>query len=84
MNRNSRIWKRLVVLAVATLVLGIFGTSIVIGQDEVAVPSVEDFLSVSIAIDTVWVMISSIIVFFMQAWRLSPAAAAVTPSISGS
>jgi Amt family ammonium transporter len=67
MNRNSRIWKRLVVLAVATLVLGIFGTSIVIGQDEVAAPSVEDFLSVSIAIDTVWVMISSIIVFFMQA-----------------
>ncbi len=67
MNRNSRIWKRLVVLAVATLVLGIFGTSIVIGQDEVAAPSAEDFLSVSIAIDTVWVMISSIIVFFMQA-----------------
>jgi len=66
MKFKGRLWKRLSSLAIATLILAMFGTRVVMGQDDVVAPTADDFLSVKIAIDTVWVMITAFIVFFMQ------------------
>lgn len=66
MKFKGRLWKRLSSLAIATLILAMFGTRIVMGQDDIAAPTAEDFTSIKIAIDTVWVMLTAFIVFFMQ------------------
>lgn len=66
MRSKGRFWKRLAVLAVTTVILALFGTNIVMGQEEVTAPTAEDFVSVKVAIDTMWVMITAFIVFFMQ------------------
>ncbi|MCU0463136.1 MAG: ammonium transporter [Anaerolineae bacterium] len=61
-NRSSLI-RRLFVMAIATLILAAFGTSISFAQDA---PTAEDFASLKIGLDTSWVMITGFLVFFMQ------------------
>ncbi|OLP19309.1 ammonium transporter [Leptolyngbya sp. 'hensonii'] len=63
----SRHWKRLLALAIGTLVLAVFGTSVV----EAAAPPTLESLSaqttqLQLSIDTTWVLIAGFLVFFMQ------------------
>lgn len=68
MRFRSSLWRRVLVIGIAALILATFGTQITFAQDaEVAAPSAEDFLNLSIAIDTGWVMLTAFLVFFMQA-----------------
>lgn len=67
MRKANRMWRRLLVLAVATVVLAVFGTSIGYAQsDPAAVPTMDDINSLKIGIDTAWVMLTGFLVFFMQ------------------
>lgn len=66
MKRRNRLWQRLLILAIATIVLAKFGARISFAQGEVTTPTMDDITSLSIAIDTVWVMLTGFLVFFMQ------------------
>jgi Amt family ammonium transporter len=82
MNGRSRLWRRLIAMAIGTLILAAFGTTFTIAQDaapvedeaaitEEAVPveeeAVVDAASVQVAVDATFVFIASCFVFFMQA-----------------
>ena len=66
MKRHGRLWQRLLILAVATLVMARFGAQITFAQAEPTAPTMEDITALRIGIDTVWVMITGFLVFFMQ------------------
>lgn len=78
MLKHSRFWRRIIAMAIATIVLATFGTSIY-AQDaeapaddaaaeevvaEEAAPAVDPL---AISIDTTWVLVTAMLVFFMQA-----------------
>ncbi len=65
MRKRNRIWRNLVVMAVATIFLAMFGLHKTLAQDGAAV-TVEDITSLKISIDTAWVMLTGFLVFFMQ------------------
>src|SRR5688572_31917662 len=65
MKRSRRMWRQLVVMAIATVVLAIFGAQAVFAQDA-AVPSVDELTTMKIGIDTSWVLLTGFLVFFMQ------------------
>ncbi len=65
MNKHKRLWRRLLVLAICTVVLALFGTT-ASAQDEALAVTVDDLTSVKIGIDTTWVMLTGFLVFFMQ------------------
>ena len=68
MHKSNRMWRRLIVLAIATVILAMFGTNMVFAQEaEVAAPVEIDVTDVAVAIDTTWVMLTAFLVFFMQA-----------------
>jgi ammonium transporter, Amt family len=62
-SRSSRMWRQIFIMAIATIILVVFGTGIVSAQDA---PTAEDITSIKIGIDTAWVMITGFLVFFMQ------------------
>lgn len=67
MKRRNRLWQRLAILAVATVILATFGLHVTRAQGDVtAAPTMEDITALKISIDTVWVMITGFLVFFMQ------------------
>ncbi len=63
----NRFWRRLVIMGVATAMLAVFGTSVSFGQDEVVGVTAEDIASLQVAVDSTFVFIASMFVFFMQA-----------------
>ncbi|MBZ0283722.1 MAG: ammonium transporter [Anaerolineae bacterium] len=65
MKLPSRFVRRLFVMAVCSLVLVVFGTTVTTAQDEVA--TVTDVANLQVAIDATWILVASILVFFMQA-----------------
>jgi len=66
MKKHKRLWQRLLVMAVATLLLARFGVSYSFAQPEVTAPTMDDFTSLAAAVDTAWVLICGFLVFFMQ------------------
>jgi ammonium transporter, Amt family len=67
MKKHARLWQRLAIMGIAVLVLARFGVQISFAQDaSAAAPTMEDFTSLKIAIDTAWVMLTGFLVFFMQ------------------
>lgn len=61
MNKRTRFWRRIIVMAICSLVLALFGTTVQ-AQDV----SVDDLAAVQVSIDSTWVLIASFLVFFMQ------------------
>src|SRR5436190_16884020 len=66
MKKRNRMWRSLVTMAVATLVLAVFGLRHGLAQDVSAAPTVDDLTSIKIGIDTVWVLLTGFLVFIMQ------------------
>ena len=66
MKKHARLWQRLAIMGVAVLILARFGVQISFAQDAAAAPTMEDFTSLKIAIDTAWVLLTGFLVFFMQ------------------
>jgi Amt family ammonium transporter len=64
MKKHNRMWRRLIVLAISTVVLAVFGTTLGYAQD--ATPTMDDINSLKIGIDTTWVLLTGFLVFFMQ------------------
>jgi ammonium transporter, Amt family len=64
MKQSNRMWRRLLVFAIATVVLALFGAKSIYAQD--AVPTAEEITSIKIGIDTVWVLLTGFLVFIMQ------------------
>jgi len=65
MKRHNRMWRRLLVMGIATLVLAMFGTRVGLAQDAAPVTA-DDLTSIKIGIDTAWVLLTGFLVFFMQ------------------
>jgi ammonium transporter, Amt family len=65
MKRYRRIGRQLIVMAIATAVLALFGARAAFAQDT-ATPSVDEITSIKIGIDTAWVLLTGFLVFIMQ------------------
>lgn len=65
MQKHNRMWRRMAALAVATVVLAIFGTTVTMAQDSTAI-SMDDIVALRVGVDTTWVMLTAFLVFFMQ------------------
>lgn len=63
MKKRSRMWRQIFIMAIATIIMAVFGTGIVSAQDA---PTAEDITAIKIGIDTAWVLITGFLVFFMQ------------------
>src|SRR5215204_2657636 len=67
MKKHNRMWRNIITMAVATLVLAIFSITRGMAQDTTpATPTVDDITSIKIGIDTVWVLLTGFLVFIMQ------------------
>jgi Amt family ammonium transporter len=66
-QRRTSSGRRLLILAVCTVLLAAFGTTSAFAQTEPGAPTAADFTSVKIAIDSSWVLLTGFLVFFMQA-----------------
>ena len=67
MKRHNRLLRRLVVLAVATVCFAAFGMHRTFAQGDVTAPTMDDITSLNMAVDTTWVLLTGMLVFFMQA-----------------
>lgn len=67
MKKHSRLIRRLIVMAICTVFLAVFGTTVTFAQDEVVSATAEDIAAVQVAIDSTFVFIAAMFVFFMQA-----------------
>ncbi|MBZ0285425.1 MAG: ammonium transporter [Anaerolineae bacterium] len=65
MKKYNRMWRRLLVMGIATLVLAMLGTRVGLAQDAAPVTA-DDLTSIKIGIDTVWVLLTGFLVFLMQ------------------
>ncbi|WP_414576415.1 ammonium transporter [Anabaena sp. CCY 9402-a] len=67
MNKRIRPWQRLMVLAIGSMVLAIFAPTVVQAADPPNLQSLsETTIKLQISIDTIWVLITGFLVFFMQ------------------
>lgn len=66
MNKRTRAGRRLLALAVCTVLMGMFGASATFAQDTVTPATIDDVNVLKISIDTTWVMLTGFLVFFMQ------------------
>lgn len=62
---SNRMWRRLIIMGIATLILAAFGLNTGLAQDPSAV-SPDEILSIKIGIDTTWVLLTGFLVFIMQ------------------
>jgi ammonium transporter, Amt family len=73
MNGKLRFWRRLIAIAVAAAIMVMFGTSMYAQDDAVEEPAAVMMEEVSagdpfqVQIDTLWILLASMLVFFMQA-----------------
>jgi Amt family ammonium transporter len=59
--------RQIFIMGVATLILVAFGVQIGFAQDaEVVAPTMEDITAIKIGVDTMWVLLTGFLVFFMQ------------------
>jgi|GEM_PF-1498737 len=65
MQRQRRMWRRIIALAICTVILAAFGTNFTFAQD-VTTPTMDDIAAVKTSIDTTWVFLTGFLVFFMQ------------------
>lgn len=65
MKKSNRMWRRILIMGIATLVLAMFGAHQTFAQDATAITA-DDFTSLKVSIDTSWVLITGFLVFFMQ------------------
>lgn len=65
MQRQRRMWRRIIALAICTVILAAFGTNFTFAQD-VTTPTMDDIAAVKTSIDTAWVFLTGFLVFFMQ------------------
>ncbi len=66
MNRHKRMWRRIIVLAIVTMVLAMFGTRLTLAQEAAITPTMDDITAIKMSIDTSWVLLTGFLVFFMQ------------------
>ncbi|MEZ4667128.1 MAG: ammonium transporter [Anaerolineae bacterium] len=67
MKRYNRMWRRIMFMAIATVILAMFGMRATFAQDaSAATPTMEDLTAVKVSIDTAWVLLTGFLVFFMQ------------------
>ncbi|MBC7813381.1 MAG: ammonium transporter [Burkholderiales bacterium] len=66
MKKFLRIRRQLIVMAICTVILAVFGAHMGFAQDAEAVPTMDDIVSIRIGIDTSWVLLTGFLVFFMQ------------------
>ncbi|MBP6298204.1 MAG: ammonium transporter, partial [Anaerolineae bacterium] len=67
MNKSRRrLWVRLIAMAIATAMLAIFGTTITLAQDVVD-PTANALAALEVSINSTFIFIAAIFVFFMQA-----------------
>lgn len=64
MFKSKRLWRRLLILAIASLVLAVFGTVAHAQDAGEAVSTVP--MATQASVDTTWVLITGFLVFFMQ------------------
>jgi Amt family ammonium transporter len=64
--KRKRLWGRLLILGIASLILAIFGTSTILAQDTATTPTMDDINSIKVGVDTIWVLLTGFLVFFMQ------------------
>jgi Amt family ammonium transporter len=64
MKKHNRMWRRLLVFAIATVILAVFGSGLVSAQDAAAEP--DQLTTLAMAIDTSWVLLTGFLVFIMQ------------------
>lgn len=68
MRTRSALIRRIVSIAIGMFIILAFGTSITFAQDATpAALTVDDLSSINIAVDSMWVLVASFLVFFMQA-----------------
>lgn len=68
MKISNRLWRRLIIMAICTVILAVFGTSITGAQDAEVIFDAEAAVSqVQVNIDATWLLITAFLVFFMQA-----------------
>jgi ammonium transporter, Amt family len=69
MFKSGRTWRRILFIGIATIILAVFGAQFAFAQDAEALasPTLDEFNTMKIAIDTTWVLLAGFIVFFMQA-----------------
>ncbi len=65
MARYKRMWRRVIIMAIASVVLAMFGARATFAQDA-TVPTMDDLMAVKVGIDTTWVLLTGFLVFFMQ------------------
>lgn len=65
MKKSNRMWRRILIMGIATLVLAMFGAHQAFAQDASAITA-DDFTTLKISIDTTWVLLTGFLVFFMQ------------------
>jgi ammonium transporter, Amt family len=65
MQRQRRMWRRIIALAICTVILAAFGTNFTFAQD-VTTPTMDDISAIKTSIDTTWVFLTGFLVFFMQ------------------
>lgn len=67
MNKSRRrLWVRLIAMAIGTAMLAIFGTTITLAQDVVD-PTADALAALEVSINSTFIFIAAIFVFFMQA-----------------
>jgi Amt family ammonium transporter len=66
MFRNTRFVRRVVALAIATLVLTLVSVSVHAQEDTAAAVTIDAITDLQVQIDTSWVLITAMLVFFMQ------------------
>lgn len=66
MARYKRMWRRIIIMAIACVVMAMFGARATFAQDAAAVPTMDDLMAVQVGVDTTWVLLTGFLVFFMQ------------------
>ncbi len=67
MNKRNRLWQRLLALAIGSVVLAVFGQTVVQAANQPTLESLaQTTVKLQVSIDTVWVLLTGFLVFFMQ------------------
>ncbi|MBL8154756.1 MAG: ammonium transporter [Anaerolineae bacterium] len=67
MKRTNRMWRRIIIMAICTVILAMFGARATFAQEtSPAAATMDDIATIKISIDTAWVFLTGFLVFFMQ------------------
>ncbi|MCC6892689.1 MAG: ammonium transporter [Anaerolineae bacterium] len=65
MKKSNRMWRRILIMGIATLILAMFGAHQTFAQDATAITA-DELTTLKISIDTTWVLLTGFLVFIMQ------------------